>query len=198
MAISSKLPACLKKQESEKPIPKADSFSKLLGDKQKKLLKKEDKNLPENPIWAPNLILKKNPELSTILSTKISETKLETHAPVTSHLPLEIEELWEKIAVCTLMHHSQDKDKETTFTLDTDTLFSGMRITIKEYSTAPKVFNIELAPNSNAALSLISSHVPQLLNRFRQESFGFSVNDIIPQLQPYETAHQKQDDEDSQ
>jgi len=199
MTISSKLPDSLKKQENDKQTPK-DSFSKLLGEKQKKLLKDEDKNLPENPIWAPNLVLypEKNSDLSTILSTKISETELNANTPVTSHFPIEIEELWEKLgSACILMNPSQDK--ESTFILDTSTLFSGMRITIKEYSTAPKIFNIELAPTSSAALSLIASHVPQLLNRFRQESFGFSVNDIIPELQSYETAaHQKQDDEDSQ
>ncbi|KAG6559441.1 hypothetical protein RHABOEDO_001582 [Candidatus Rhabdochlamydia oedothoracis] len=199
MTISSKLPDSLKKQERGKQTPK-DSFSKLLGEKQKKLLKNEDANLPENPIWAPNLLLspEKKPDLSTILSTKISEVELSTNAPVTSHFPIEIEELWEKLgSACILMNHSQDK--ETTFILDTNTLFSGMRITIKEYSTAPKIFNIELAPTSSTALSLIASHVPQLLNRFRQESFGFSINNIIPELQSYETtAHQKQDDEDSQ
>lgn len=199
MTISSKLPNSLKKQESGKQTPK-DSFSKLLGKKQKKLLKNEDKNLPENPIWAPNLILspEKKPALSTILSTKISNTELSTTVPETSHFPIGIEELWQKLgSTCILMNYSQDK--ETTFVLDTNTLFSGMRITIKEYSTAPKIFNIELAPTSSTALSLIASHVPQLLNRFRQESFGFSVNDIILELQSYEaTAHQKQDDEDSQ
>lgn len=199
MTILSKLPDSLKKQESGKQIPK-DSFSKLLGKKQRKLLKNEDKNLPENPIWAPNLILspEKKPDLSTILSIKISEIESSANTPITSHFPIEIEELWEKLgSACILMNLSQDK--ETTFILDTNTLFSGMRITIKEYSTAPKIFNIELAPTSSAALSLIASHVPQLLNRFRQESFDFSVNDIIPELQSYETtAHQKQDDEDSQ
>ncbi|PWU13342.1 MAG: hypothetical protein C5B45_06240 [Chlamydiae bacterium] len=204
MTISSKLPSTpLKEQKSGKPVPKTDSFSKLLGEKQKKLFKSEDEN-PENPkrpIWAPNPILplEKNPDLSTILSTKISEVALSTNTPVTFHFPIEIEELWGKLASASiLMNHSQDK--ETTFILDTNTpLFSGMRITIKEYSTAPKVFNIELVPTSSTALSLIASHVPQLLNRFRQESFGFSVNDIIAELQSYKaTDHQKQDDEDSQ
>ncbi|MEK7339182.1 MAG: hypothetical protein WBD50_08200 [Candidatus Rhabdochlamydia sp.] len=203
MTISSKLPPPLKEQKSGKSVPKMDSFSKLLGEKQKKLLKSEDENSEnsKNPIWAPNLILpsERNPDLSSILSTKISEVELSAHVPVTSHFPLEIEELWGKLASASiLMNHSQDK--ETTFILDTNTsLFSGMRITIKEYSTAPKVFNIELAPTSSTALSLIASHVPQLLNRFRQESFGFSVNDIIPELQSYQTTdHQKQNDEDSQ
>ncbi|MDQ5956516.1 MAG: hypothetical protein ACH349_01700 [Candidatus Rhabdochlamydia sp.] len=199
MTVSSKLPPTpLKEQKSGKPVHKTDSFSKLLGQKQKKLLKSEDGN-PENPIWAPNLILlsEKKPDLSTILSTKISEVELSSNSPVTPHFP--IEELWEKLASASiLMNYSQDK--ETTFILDTNTsLFSGMRITIKEYSTAPKIFNIELAPTSSTALSLVASHVPQLLNRFRQESFGFSVNDIILELRSYETTdHQKQDDEDNQ
>lgn len=203
MTISSKLPPTpLKAQRTGKPIPKIDSFSKLLEEKQKKLLRKEEnpENL-KNPIWIPDLTLppEKNPNLSTILSTKISEVELSSNAPVTSHFPIEIEELWGKLASASiLMNHSQDQ--ETTFILDTNTpLFSGMRITIKEYSTAPKIFNIELVPNSSAALSLIASHIPQLLNRFRQESFGFSVNDIIPELQSYEaTDHKKQDDKDDQ
>jgi hypothetical protein len=198
MTISSKLPDFLKKQENSKQTPK-NSFSKLLGEKQKKLLKNEE-SPPENPIWAPNLLLspEKKPDLLTILSTKISEVELKTHTPITPPFPIEIEALWEKLgSACILMNHSQDK--ETTFTLNTNTLFSGMRVTIKEYSTAPKIFNIELAPTSSAALSLIASHVPQLLNRFRQESFGFSIHDIIPELQSYEiTDHQKRDDEDSQ
>lgn len=202
MTISSKLPSTpLKEQKIRKPVPKTDSFSKLLGEKQKKLLKNEDENPGKNPIWVPNLTLppEKAPDLSTILSTKISEVELSSNAPATSHFPIEIEELWEKLAsVCILMHHSQVK--ETTFILDTNTsLFSGMRITIKEYPTAPKVFNIELAPTSSAALSLIASHVPQLLDLFRQKPFGFSVNAIIPELQAYQTIdHQKQDDEDNQ
>jgi len=202
MTISSKLPAPLKKQESGKRVLKTDSFSKLLGEKQKKL-KNEDKNLPENPIWAPNLILspEKSPDLSSILSTKISEVELSAHVPVTSHFPLEIEELWQKLASASiLMNRSQDK--ETTFILDTNSsVFSGMRITIKEYSTAPKIFNIELAlePTSSSALSLIASHAQQLLDRFHQNSFDFSVHQIIAELQSHETIeHQKQDDEDCQ
>ena len=201
MTISSKLPPTpLKEQKNGKPVPKTDSFSKLLGEKQKKLLKSKDEN-PENPIWAPNLTLppEKTPDLSTILSTKISEVELSSNAPVTSHFPIEIEELWGKLASASiLMNHSQDR--ETTFILDTNTsIFSGMRITIKEYSTAPKVFNIELAPTSSSALSLIASHVPQLLNRFCQESCCFFFNYIIPELQSYEAPdHQKQDDEDNQ
>lgn len=205
MTISSKLPPPLKK-ESGKPLPKPGSFSKLLEKKQNKLLEKEDKKSLENPIWAPNQLLIENvkqPGLSDILSAKLSELEPKMATSATK-LPLAIEELWEKLASTTiLINHSQDQ--ETTFILDKDSsFFPGMRITIKEFSTAPKIFNIELAPNSSAALSLIASHTQQLLGRFKElsldPSIKFSVHNIITGLQPHETTdHQEQAaDEDDQ
>lgn len=201
MTISSKLPPPLKKESGKQP-PKPGSFSKLLEKKQNKLLEKEDKKSQENPIWAPNQMLFpeiKQPGLSDILSAKLSELEPTTNTSTTTMLPVEIEELWEKLASATLLiNHSQDK--ETTFTLETNntSFFSGMRVTIKEFQTAPKIFNIELAPNSSSALSLIASHAQQLLDRFNRASFDFSIHRIDTELQPYEaTDHQKQEaDED--
>lgn len=198
MTISSKLPPPLKKESGKQP-PKIDSFSKLLEKKQQKILKKEDVKSQENPIWAPNLTLSlevKKPDLSNILSTKLSEIALKADIPTT--LPLEVEELWQKLASTTiLMNH--EKDRETTFILETNTsLFSGMRVTIKEFQTAPKIFNIELAPTSSSALSLIAAHAQQLLDRFNHASFDFSIHRIDTELQPHETNDdQKQEaDED--
>ncbi|MGL5263746.1 MAG: hypothetical protein ACRDAI_04105 [Candidatus Rhabdochlamydia sp.] len=203
MTISSKLPPPLKKEGGKQP-PKPGSFSKLLEKKQNKLLEKEDKKSPENPIWAPNQMLTpeiKQPGLSDILSTKLSELE-PTMATSTTELPIEIEELWEKLASATLLTYNS-QDQETTFILKINApSFSGMRVTIKEFSTAPKIFNIELAPNSSSALSLIASHVQQLLDRFKcnREEFGFSVHQITAELQPHETTNYQEQaaDEDDQ
>lgn len=202
MSISSKLPSSLEQENSKKKITLKPSrpFSKLLSDKQKKLLDKNKKKKEENPIWAPTLSLQSESKssLSQILSAKLSEItdEITMNTPITeTSFPLEIEELWQKLASSSiLMNNSQDQ--ETTFILETDSLFSGMRITIKEFQTAPKIFNIELAPGSSAALSLVAAHVQQLSDQFRsnQTRFGFSVHRIDAELQPYEANdHQKQE-----
>jgi hypothetical protein len=98
------------------------------------------------------------------------------------------------------MNNSQDQ--ETTFVLETDSLFSGTSVTIKEFQTAPKVFNIELTTTSSTALSLIESHLQQLqgLFKYHEKSFGFSVHRINSGLQTYETdvCQKEKDEEDSQ
>lgn len=206
MSISSKFPSPVDQESSKKKISSKPSrpFSKLLSDKQKKLLDENKDKKEENPIWIPPSSLHPEPNnshLSHILSAKLSAITNEitmTSATPTS-FPVEIEELWQKLASSSiLLNNSQDQ--ETTFILETDSLFSGMRITIKEFETAPKIFNIELAPSSSAALSLVAAHVQQLCDQFRcnQARFGFSVHRINVELQPHEAAdHQKQEtDED--
>ncbi len=52
---------------------------------------------------------------------------------------------------------------------------NGLEIRIKEYSIAPKAYNIELIA-SPAALELLSSQVGALMNSFATSSFTFEVN----------------------
>lgn len=205
MSISSKLPSPLQQVNKKKPLEPSRPFSKLLSDKQKNLLKDKEQAKEKNPVWAPNLPIHsaaENPNLTHILSNKLSEiTEIKMNTPVTQTLPLEIEELWQKLASTTVFMNSQDQ-KTTTFFLETNSVFSGMRITIQEFKTAPKIFNIELATISSEALSLIASHVQQLCGSFtyHEGAFGFSVHRIDTELLPYETHNRQKEeaDEDSQ
>lgn len=52
---------------------------------------------------------------------------------------------------------------------------NGLEIRIKEYSIAPRAYNIELIA-SPAAMELLSSQVGALMNSFAASSFAFEVN----------------------
>lgn len=204
MSISSKLPPSLQQVSKKKPLEPPRPFSKLLSDKQKNLLKDKEKVKEENPIWTPNPTHSEveNPNLAHILSNKLSElAEVKMNIPVTQTLPLEVEELWQRLASTTVFMSSQDQ-KTTTFFLETDSVFSGMRVTIQEFKTAPRIFNIELATSSSAALSLIASHVQQLCSSFKyhEGAFGFSVHRIDAEMLTYEAYDRQKEeaDEDSQ
>ncbi len=68
---------------------------------------------------------------------------------------------------------------ETTLTLDSpqfaSSLFYGATITIQEYSTAPKAFNIHLKA-SPEAVSLMQIHTADLMAAFQQENSSFKLN----------------------
>jgi len=92
-------------------------------------------------------------------------------------LPAEVEALFEKMAG-TMLVLSSSNETETTVFLDSpqfnNSPFYGTRITIKEFSTAPKAFNIEIA-SSALALNAIDVHKPALLSAFAKGDFNFSI-----------------------
>lgn len=92
-------------------------------------------------------------------------------------LPVEIEALFEKMAG-TMLVLASSGETETTVFLDAPQFnqspFYGTRITIKEFSTAPKAFNIEIA-SSILVLNAIDIHKPALLSAFAQADFNFSI-----------------------
>ena len=110
---------------------------------------------------------------------------------------LEIEALFEKMAATMLVMTSTD-ERETTLFLDSpkfssSTLF-GTRITIKEFSTAPKVFNIEIASH-HAALQLLSSHKDALMAAFENHKLPFSVHRLDTELHSLEESSLSQSDQ---
>lgn len=92
-------------------------------------------------------------------------------------LPAEIEALFEKMAA-TMLVLASSNETETTVFLDapqfSQSPFFGTRITIKEFSTAPKAFNIEIA-SSSLALKAIDVYKPALLTAFAKGDFNFSI-----------------------
>jgi len=97
-------------------------------------------------------------------------TKIEQSAQVT--------QLFEKL-VETLIQIKQDGIEETTFFLDGDafsaSIFQGAQITITEYSTAPKIFNIQFSANPET-LAFFEGHAHELVAALREGNFGFGIN----------------------
>ncbi len=95
-------------------------------------------------------------------------------APLHSSLPLAMEKM---VGTLILMHCTGET--HTTLVLDQPQFatspFFGTQITIKEFSTAPKTFNIEIISNPSALLS-IQKGSEQLLSLFAKGDFGFSVH----------------------
>ncbi len=77
------------------------------------------------------------------------------------------------------------KETQTTFFLNSPLFkhspFYGTKITIREFSTAPKAFNIEIA-TSPIALAHITTHQASLMYAFSEHRSLFSVNRLDLQL----------------
>jgi len=89
-------------------------------------------------------------------------------------LPLVMEKM---VGTLILMHCTGET--HTTLVLDqpqfSNSPFFGTQITIKEFTAAPKTFNIEISSNQAALLS-IQKGSEQLLSLFKKGDFGFSVH----------------------
>lgn len=106
----------------------------------------------------------------------VAETKIDASSQVGA--------LYEKMLQCIVMVHAEGI-QETTFFLEGDafntSVFQGSKITITEYSTAPKVFNIEFSSHSKA-VALFQSHAAELMIALQKQDLGFSVNRIDTSL----------------
>ena len=96
----------------------------------------------------------------------------------------QVSELLEKL-VDRIVHLHENGISETTFFLDgeafTSSVFQGSKITITEYSTAPKIFNIQFAGDPKA-IHLLEAHAAAMLNALQNGHFGFDVNRIDTSL----------------
>lgn len=92
--------------------------------------------------------------------------------------------LYDKLLQAIVVAHANGV-QETTFFLDgnafSSSVFHGAKITITEYSTAPKVFNIDFSAHSKA-VALFQSHAAELLIALQKKELGFSVNRIDSSL----------------
>jgi hypothetical protein len=100
-----------------------------------------------------------------------------------------IEAAFEKMASCMIVMTST-QERETTLFLDnphfaSSSLF-GTQITIREFSTAPKAFNIEILSNPQG-VALIDSSKSELLSAFQNGNFSFTVHRLDTLL------HQRED-----
>jgi hypothetical protein len=115
-----------------------------------------------------------------MLTISAADTKesLLLSATKTSALSAEMEAAFEKMASCMIVMDAS-KDMETTLFLDNPHFASsalfGTQITIREFSTAPKAFNIEILSNPTG-VALIDASKNDLLSAFRDGNFNFTVN----------------------
>ncbi len=90
----------------------------------------------------------------------------------------QVMQLYHKM-VESLIHTHRNGIQETTLFLDGDafasSIFHGAKITITEYNTAPKIFNIHFFADPKA-LSVFEVHAAELVNALRNGDFGFGVN----------------------
>ncbi len=93
-------------------------------------------------------------------------------------LSADVEAAFEKMASCMIVM-SSSHEIETTLFLDnphfaSSSLF-GTTITIREFSTAPKAFNVEIVSNPSA-IAIIEASKNDLLSAFRNGNFNFSIH----------------------
>ncbi len=138
---------------------------------------------------------------TTLFVARGAETLFSNPIAAVKTLPPEIEALFEKMASAMIVMSSPG-ETETTIFLDhhPSSLFLGTQITIREFSTAPKAFNIEIATHHPAALAMIDAHKQELLSAFHDGNFNFSVHRLETQLQPSEdrpVLHRKESGDDT-
>jgi hypothetical protein len=144
-------------QKRDEKKPKSDSFKSIHTESSKK------KRPVEEGLPSPLALMQGVPP-------HLSEASPSFAAGV-----LEIAPIFEKLTSVMTLLHAQG-DRETTFYLDAgDSPFSGMQIVIKEFSTAPKAFNIELIGHRES-VSLLQAHLGDLIGIFHAQAHPFKIN----------------------
>lgn len=84
-----------------------------------------------------------------------------------------------------LVYSHENGINETTFFLDDDafasSILKGAKITLTEYSTAPKIFNIQFAADP-AALAYFQPHAAEMQRTLNNSRFDFTINRIDAML----------------
>jgi hypothetical protein len=123
------------------------------------------------------------PPLTSLANSPISSPS--TSRVESAGLNPQLELLFERMA-SSMIIMSTSGDTETTLFLDNShfasSLFFGAKITIREFSTAPKAFNIEIA-SSLAAIHVLNAGKESLLSAFQNGKFNFSVHRLDTQVQ---------------
>ena len=157
--------------------PEKKRLSKKLADSSLLALKEMLTNQKNEQTQAMGAATPFPSAMNQAIATKVEAlSKIEQSAQVS--------QLFEKM-VETLIHVKEEGIQETTFVLDgsafSSSIFYGSEITVTEYSTAPKIFNISFSA-SPETLAFFESHAASLLNALRKGHFGFGVNRLDTSL----------------
>ncbi len=162
----------------------------------KSKLKRLPKDLEEGTLEAlKDLVAKQKQNMSAAAAATSSSLLLEASEKSSSINKIEssaqISQICNKL-MKTLIHIDSKGIQETTFFLDGDafkeSVFEGAKITITEYSTAPKVFNIQFTSDPKA-LAVFEVHAADLMHTLQNEKLNFSVNRLDTSLMSEEEKH---------
>lgn len=138
------------------------------------LVEEDEEKIDGTPSIAPALALQ------SLSSGTLSQALGVIAAPRV--LSSELQALFEKMA-STMLVMTSSRENETTLFLDkAGSVFFGTRITIREFSTAPKAFNVEIASHVSA-MALIESGKQDLLAAFQNGKFNFSIHRLDTQIE---------------
>ena len=183
-------------EDKEKPeiIPLSHFFSPSLPAKElalegeKKSLQEMEKKKEYHNLLAEEMLANsaKVATMQNLSESQQAQAVLKTDTA----LSVEVMDLFhEMVSHMTLM--TVEDVSETTIYLNdpafSSSVFYGAQIIISEYSTAPKIFNIELVGNSAAALRF-SSHIKELQHSFKTGPFSFEVNRLEASILDEETS----------
>jgi hypothetical protein len=116
---------------------------------------------------------------STLSSLQVRATE-----PAAKSSPSEIFALMEKVGSEMIVMASEGSTK-TTLILDNDvfgsTLLKDAKITIEEFSSAPKIFNVKITA-SPQAIEALRGNMEEFLKLFQERKFSFSINRIDTEL----------------
>lgn len=147
----------------------------------KKLLASEKQNELEGAIGALSPFSEMSQ--SQIASHKAAIEKIDPSAQVM--------QLYNKL-IDKLLYIAKEGIQKTTFYLDTtafdSSVFRGAKITIVEYSTAPRLFNIEFSANTKA-VNFFSLHAQNLQNALNNGGHKFNIHRIDTSLLSEDEKH---------
>lgn len=157
--------------------------------------KKEKSKLPQNleneALEALKEILsrqKQSDNPMAMTNVPFSEKPLVTSNQSVSIGPLEpslqVTHLYDRL-IKALIHVDNNGIQETTIVLNheefSSSIFSGSQVTITEFSTAPKIFNIHFQGGPQA-LAVFQAHAADLAKVMHQAKFGFLIGRIDASL----------------
>ncbi|NDD58665.1 MAG: hypothetical protein EBZ47_05335 [Chlamydiae bacterium] len=110
-----------------------------------------------------------------------------TSAPITPSIKA-LDELFEKMASSMILMNSDGVQTTKVFLSEeslSNPMWKDLEITIEEYNTAPKIFNVKITAPAQI-IEQFNLHIAEFIRLFQERKFGFSINRI-----DMEIAHSK-------
>lgn len=174
-----------------KKIAHPNTFDLFFKKEAKKKSKTDSLSSPLEVYSQQNLLdLNKNDASFGLLPQRDLQTNKEISPINTSNSSSNVEKAQEATMVIeqafSSMSIMDDKgSSKTSILLDNalfqDPMWEGTEITIEEFSSAPKIFNVKITASAQAVL-LIEAQMNQFLELFKERKFAFGINRIDTEI----------------